>query len=302
MSDRATEMPTPPALPTPTAVPEAVSPTRQTWQMFYQNRAAMLGLCILLVIIITSIVGPLLYTVPPREMVWMPLTPPGQSEYLLGTDYLGRDLLAGLINGGRVTITIGFAAAVLTVLIGVTIGALAGFFGGWVDTTLMKVTEFFQVLPNLLFAMVVVMLFSPTLTNIAIAIGIVSWTATARLTRAEFLRIREMDYVKAERSIGAGNSRLIWKVILPNAAPPLIIVAALSIGSAILFEAGLSFLGLSDPNAMSWGRMVGDNRPYILDSVWGVTIPGLAIFLTVLAISLVGDGLNDAINPKLRQR
>ena len=235
MSDRATEMPTPPALPTPTTVPEAVSPTRQTWQMFYQNRAAMLGLCILLVIIITSIVGPLLYTVPPREMVWMPLT-------------------------------IGFAAAVLTVLIGVTIGALAGFFGGWVDTTLMKVTEFFQVLPNLLFAMVVVMLFSPTLTNIAIAIGIVSWTATARLTRAEFLRIREMDYVKAERSIGAGNSRL------------------------------------SDPNAMSWGRMVGDNRPYILDSVWGVTIPGLAIFLTVLAISLVGDGLNDAINPKLRQR
>jgi peptide/nickel transport system permease protein len=135
-----------------------------------------------------------------------------------------------------------------------------------------------------------------------VAIGIVSWTSTARLTRAEFLRIREMDYVKAERSIGAGNTRLIWKVILPNAAPPLIVVAALSIGSAILFEAGLSFLGLSDPNAMSWGRMIGDNRPYILDNYWGVTFPGIAIFLTVLAISLVGDGLNDAINPKLRYR
>jgi peptide/nickel transport system permease protein len=166
----------------------------------------------------------------------------------------------------------------------------------------MRVTEFFQVLPNLLFAMVVVMLFGPTLINISVAIGIVSWTSTARLTRAEFLRIREMDYVKAERSIGAGNTRLIWKVILPNAAPPLIVVAALSIGSAILFEAGLSFLGLSDPNAMSWGRMIGDNRPYILDNYWGVTFPGIAIFLTVLAISLVGDGLNDAINPKLRYR
>ena len=280
--------------------PKSVSPGKQVWQMFRQNHFAMVWLFILFAIIVVSIIGPYVYTVSPREMVWMPLTPPGQSEYLLGTDYLGRDLLAGLINGGRVTMTIGFSAAVLTVLIGVTVGALAGFFGSWIDNLLMRVTEFFQVLPNLLFAMVVVMLFGPTLINISVAIGIVSWTSTARLTRAEFLRIREMDYVKAERSIGAGNTRLIWKVILPNAAPPLIVVAALSIGSAILFEAGLSFLGLSDPNAMSWGRMIGDNRPYILDNYWGVTFPGIAIFLTVLAISLVGDGLNDAINPKLR--
>jgi peptide/nickel transport system permease protein len=270
--------------------------------MFLQNRAAVIGLGILAVIVLISLIGPLIYTVPPREMVWMPMTPPGESEYFLGTDYLGRDLLAGLINGGRVTIAIGFSAALLTVLIGVAVGALAGFFGGWVDNVLMRVTEFFQVLPNLLFAMVVVMLFGPTLVNIAIAIGAVSWTSTARLTRAEFLRLRETEFVKAERSIGASNSRLIWKVILPNAAPPLIVVAALSIGSAILFEAGLSFLGLSDPNATSWGRMIGDNRPYILDSSWGVTFPGLCIFLTVLAISLVGDGLNDAFNPKLRQR
>ncbi len=284
------------------ALPRPVSPAMQTWRMFRHNHAAMLGLAVLGLIIAVSLLGPILYPVAPGEMVWMPLTPPGQSEYILGTDYLGRDLLAGLINGGRVTITIGFAAAFLTVLIGVTIGALAGFFGGWVDNLLMRVTEFFQVLPNLLFAMVVVMLFGPTLLNVAVAIGIVSWTPTARLTRAEFLRIREMEYVKAERAIGAGNARLIWRVILPNAAPPLIVVAALSIGTAILFEAGLSFLGLSDPNSMSWGRMIGDNRPYILDSSWGVTFPGLAIFLTVLAISLVGDGLNDAINPKLRQR
>jgi peptide/nickel transport system permease protein len=235
-------------------------------------------------------------------MVWMPLTPPGQSEYIFGTDYLGRDLLAGLLSGGRVTMAIGFSAAMLTILIGGTIGALAGVYGGWVDTLLMKLTEFFQVLPNLLFAMVVVMLFSPSLLNISIAIGMVSWTSTARLTRAEFMRIRQLDFVKAERSIGASNARLIWKVILPNAAPPLIVVAALSIGTAILFEAGLAFLGLSDPNSTSWGRMIGDNRPYILDSSWGVTLPGIAIFLTVLAISLVGDGLNDAVNPKLRQR
>lgn len=284
------------------SVPKPVSPGLQAWRMFRQNRAAVLGLFILAVIILISLFGPLVYTVPPREMVWMPMTPPGESEYILGTDYLGRDLLAGLINGGRVTIAIGLSAALLTVLIGVTVGALAGFFGGWVDSILMRVTEFFQVLPNLLFAMVIVMLFGPTLVNIAIAIGAVSWTSTARLTRGEFMRLRETEFVKAERSIGASNARLIWKVILPNAAPPLIVVAALSIGSAILFEAGLSFLGLSDPNATSWGRMIGDNRPYILDSSWGVTFPGLCIFLTVLAISLVGDGLNDAFNPKLRQR
>jgi peptide/nickel transport system permease protein len=285
-----------------TAVPAPVSPGRQAWAMFRQNHAAVFGLAILGLIFAVSLAGPLLYTVSPREMVWMPLTPPGQSEYLLGTDYLGRDLLAGLINGGRMTITVGLSAALITILTGVSIGALAGFFGGWVDTVLMRITEFFQVLPNLLFAMVVVMLFSASVLNIALAIGLVSWTSTARLTRAEFMRLREMDYVKAERSIGAGNARLIWRVILPNAAPPLIVVAALSIGSAILFEAGLSFLGLSDPNATSWGRMIGDNRPYILDSSWGVTFPGLCIFLTVLAISLVGDGLNDAFNPRLRQR
>lgn len=284
------------------SAPKPVSPGLQAWRMFLQNRAAVFGLVILAVIILISLIGPLVYTVPPREMVWMPMTPPGESEYVLGTDYLGRDLLAGLINGGRVTIAIGLSAALLTVVIGVTVGALAGFFGGWIDNVLMRVTEFFQVLPNLLFAMVVVMLFGPTLVNIAIAIGAVSWTSTARLTRAEFLRLRETEFVKAERSIGASNARLIWKVILPNAAPPLIVIAALSIGSAILFEAGLSFLGLSDPNATSWGRMIGDNRPYILDSSWGVTFPGLCIFLTVLAISLVGDGLNDAFNPKLRQR
>ncbi|MFC3527384.1 ABC transporter permease [Paracoccus mangrovi] len=286
----------------PPAAPEAVSPGLQSWRMFRQNHSALFGLAIIAVIVLVSVFGPYVYTVPPREMVWMPLTPPGESEYLLGTDYLGRDLLAGLINGGRVTLTVGLAAALLTVLIGITVGALAGYFGGTVDDVLMRITEFFQVLPNLLFAMVVVMLFSPSLINIAVAIGVVSWTSTARLTRAEFMRLREMEFVKAERSIGAGNARLIWRVILPNAAPPLIVVAALSIGTAILFEAGLSFLGLSDPNATSWGRMIGDNRPYILDSSWGVTFPGLCIFLTVLAISLIGDGLNDAFNPKLRQR
>ena len=285
------------------AVPATpASPARQAWRMFRRNRAAVAGLAVLVVVVLMAVLGPWLYAVDPTEIVGVPATPPFGAAFPLGTDFLGRDILAGIINGARVTLTVGFSAAALTIFIGVTVGALAGYYGGWVDGLLTRVTEFFQVLPHLLFAMVTVMLFPPTLTTIAIAIGIVSWTNTARLTRGEFMRLRELDYVQAERSIGARNARIIWAVILPNAAPPLIVSAALSVGLAILFECGLSFLGLSDPNLMSWGRMIGDNRPYILDAWWGVTFPGLAIFATVLAISLAGDGLNDAMNPKLRRR
>ena len=142
----------------------------------------------------------------------------------------------------------------------------------------------------------------PTLNTVIFAIGIVSWPGVARLARAEFLKIRELEYVKAARSIGATDGRIIWRIILPNALPPLIVTSALTVGSAILFEAALSFLGLSDPNVMSWGKIIGDNRDYLLEAPWTVIFPGLAIFFTVLAVNLIGDGLNDAFNPKLRER
>ena len=257
---------------------------------------------VLSIIIVAAIVGPFIYDTDPFAMVWAPFTPPGQDGYLLGTDYLGRDMISMLIYGARVSIVIGLAAALITVFIGVTVGALAGFFRGWVEEVLMRVTEFFQVLPTLLFSMVIVALFGASLPMITFAIGVVSWPAVARITRAEFLRIRELEYVTASRASGASNAKLIFKVILPNAAPPIIVQAALMVGSAILFEAGLSFLGLTDPNVVSWGQIIGSNRQYILDAAYTVTIPGVAIFVTVLAISLVGDGLNDALNPKLRQR
>lgn len=279
------------------------SPAGEAWRMFIRNRSAALGLILLLGVIAMTFLGPTLYPVDPFEIVWAPFTPPGdQATVPLGTDYLGRDVLAGIINGGGATLAVGASAALLTVFIGITIGAFAGFHGGVVDEVLMRVTEFFQVLPPLLFAMVLVALFSPTLTTVAIAIGVVSWPQTARLTRAEFLKIKQLEYVTAARSIGARNGRIMWWVILPNALPPLIVSATLIIGVAILFEAGLSFLGLSDPNVMSWGYMIGSSRQYIIDSWWSVTFPGIAIFITVLSVSLIGDGLNDAFNPKLRER
>ncbi len=281
---------------------KARSPLTEAWEMFRRNHSAMAGLILLGLIIAGAIAGPFLYAADPFEMVWAPFTHPGEDGFLLGTDYLGRDLMAQIIHGGRVTLVIGLSAAVVTIVIGVSIGALAGFYGGLIEEFLMRLTEFFQVLPTLLFSMVIVALFGASLAMITLAIGIVSWTAVARITRAEFLRIRELEFVMASRAAGAQNLNLMFRVILPNALPPIIVQSALMVGSAILFEAGLSFLGLTDPNVVSWGQIIGSNRQYILESPFTVTIPGLAIFITVLAISLVGDGLNDALNPKLRQR
>lgn len=281
---------------------KAQSPLYEAWDMFRRNHAAMAGLVALCLIVLGAIFGPYIYPGEPFEMAWAPFSPPGVDGFLLGTDYLGRDLLAQIIHGARVTLVIGLSAAIVTVVIGVTIGALAGFYRGLVEEALMRLTEFFQVLPTLLFSMVIVALFGASLPMITLAIGVVSWTAVARITRAEFLRIRELEYVMASRASGASGMKLMFRVILPNALPPIIVQSALMVGSAILFEAGLSFLGLTDPNVISWGQIIGSNRQYILESSYTVTIPGLAIFITVLAISLVGDGLNDALNPRLRQR
>ncbi len=281
---------------------KVTNPLREMVAMFFRNYTAVFGLILLIAILLFTFIGPVLYPTDPFEMVWAPFTRPGQDEYLFGTDYLGRDILAAMMAGGQVSMAIGLAAAVISVVIGVTVGAFAGYYGGWVEEALMRFTEFFQVLPTLLFSMVIVALFGASLLTVTFAIGVVSWTAVARVTRSEFLRIRELEYVTAARSGSAKDAYLIFRVILPNALPPIIVQANLMVGSAILFEAALSFLGLSDPNVMSWGQVIGSNRPYILDAGFSVAIPGFAIFLTVLAISLIGDGLNDALNPKLRQR
>lgn len=282
---------------------KAVHPARETLILFASNPAALAGTVILAFILAVSLIGPAVMDADPFAMAGVPMTPPELfGDYPLGTDYLGRDVLTGIVYGGRPTLAVGAIAAGLSLVIGIGIGALAGYFGGLVDQMLMKLTEFFQVLPALLFAMVLVTLFSSSLWTVAFAIGLASWPSVTRLTRAEFKRIRKLDYVTADRAIGATDSRLIWLVVLPNAMPPLIVSAALSIGIAILLSAGLNFLGLGDANTMTWGLMIGTSRDYILDAWWAVTIPGAAIFLTVLAISLIGDGLNDALNPKLRER
>jgi peptide/nickel transport system permease protein len=278
------------------------SPWQEAWAVFRRNRAALIGLSLLGAMAVVLVLGPLLYPVDPFDIVGAPMTPPGDAEAPLGTDYLGRDILAGLVRGGRPTVLVGFCAAMITTVIGITIGSLSGYYGRATDRVLGRVVEFFQVLPALLFAMVLITLFAPSLVTVIVAIGVVAWPGMARLTRAEFLRIRQLDFVRSARAVGASDARIILATILPNALPPIIVSATLATGTAILFEAGLSFLGLTDPNVMSWGLMIGSSRNYLREAWWAVTFPGFCIFLTVLGISLVGDGLNDAFNPRLRQR
>jgi len=286
----------------PAPVEPPAYPAVEFVRAYARNRSALLGLALLLLVLAVTFLGPLFYHVDPYDMVDMPFAPPGSESVPFGTDYLGRDILAGIIQGGRATLAVGTASAAISVVIGILVGAIAGFFGGTIDAVFTKITEFFQILPPLLLAMVLVTIFGPTLLTISLSIGVVSWPQVARLARAEFLKIKQLDYVSAARTAGARDAYLIFRVILPAALPPLVVAAGLAVGAAILFEAGLSFLGLGDPNVMSWGLIIGQNRDYLFEAWWTVTLPGIAIFITVLAISLVGDGINDALNPRLRRR
>jgi peptide/nickel transport system permease protein len=225
------------------------SPLARAGRAFMGNPVALSGLLMLGAIVLALIFGPGLYGVDTLEIVNAPLSPP-DGEAPFGTDYLGRDILASVLQGGRATVLVGITAALISVSIGVTMGALAGYLGGRVDAGLMRVTEFFQVLPALLFAMVVVMLFQPSLVTVALSIGVVSWTGTARLARAEFLRLKGLEFVEAARAEGATDLRIVFRVILPNGMAPLVVSATLAVGAAMLFEGGLSFLGLGDPNVV----------------------------------------------------
>ena len=282
-------------------VPEPEIKWRETLRVFCQNRMALFGLIMVTIFIFVGLFGPIIFPADPFDMVAVPLSGPGGHE-IFGSDYLGRDVFIGIIYGTRPTLVIAVTATLVTVLIGITLGAVAGFYGGMIDNVLMRITEFFQVLPPLVFAMVIVAVFSTDIVVVILAIAVTTWTVEARLTRAEFLKIKEREYVMSARAIGANNFRLIARVILPNAMPPLVIAITLRVGVTIIYEAALSFLGLTDPDIMTWGKMIGLSRDFFFDAWWSVTFPGVAILLIVLCIALIGDGLNDAFNPKLRGR
>ena len=273
------------------------------WRRFRRNRAALAGLTVLGGVVVMALTAPLLFPEDPWDMVAQPFLWPGQdSEYPLGSDMMGRDLASALFHGAKVSLIIGFVATLMSVVIGTAAGAIAGYYRGPVDDLLMRVTELFQTMPPFIFAIVVVAILSPSVVNVTIAIGLVSWPSVARLVRGEFLALREREFVQAAVAIGMSDVRIVLTQILPNALGPIIVTSSLMVATAILTEAGLAFLGLGDPNVMSWGTVIGAGRD-ALRSAWYITaLPGVAILLTVLALNLVGDGLNDALNPRLKNR
>ncbi|CEJ10256.1 ABC transporter permease [Phreatobacter sp. AB_2022a] len=270
---------------------------------FGRNRAALVGLLVIVVVAGFALAAPSLFPRNPLRIVGRPeIWPFLNPRFPLGTDSLGRDIAAMVAHGARTTLLIGLFASLTATCIGVAVGASAAYFGGWVDEVLMRFAELFQTVPNIIFILTIVSILGQTIGNITLAVGIVTWTPIARLTRAEFLSLRDREFIQACRAMGMSDWRIIVGEILPNALPPVVILSSLVIASAILFESAISFLGLGDPNVASWGGLIGDGRTLIRTSWYICAVPGVAIMLTVLALNLIGDGLNDALNPKLRDR
>jgi len=272
-------------------------------KLYFRSPPAVIGLVLLLLVLAAALSAGYFYPRDPLALAGRPLIWPfSNPRFLLGTDNSGRDIAAQIVHGARISLLIGVVATTISIMIGITVGALAGYYGDWVDTALMRVTEAFQTLPNFLLLLVLVAVFGSTITTVTIAIGIVSWPASARLTRAEFLSLRNREFVQAGRTLGLKDMKLIFGAILPNALPPVIVYASVVMAIAILLESALAFLKLSDPNVASWGNLIGAGRD-VLRVQWYVSaIPGVAILITVLAVSLVGQGLNDALNPRLKGR
>lgn len=288
---------------TPRAAAPAATSRSAALQAFLHNTAAVGAVLLLLLVLAMALLAPWLFPGDPLDMVATPLLWPGQDPaFPLGSDSMGRNVLAGIAHGARMSLSVGVVAAVLSLLIGIVVGATAGYFGGLVDDVLVRITELFQTMPSFLFVIVVVAIGQPSMAVIVLAIGLASWPVIARLVRAEFRTLREMEFVLAARSQGLSHLRIMLQEMLPNALPPVIVTTSVLVASAILIESALSFLGMGDPNTVSWGSMIGEGRELLRTSWYLCALPGAAIVLTVLALNLVGEGLNDALNPRLRNR
>jgi len=269
---------------------------------FLRNPTFIAGVAILAFFVLLALFAGVLFPGDPQDMVAQPLLWPGDDpQYPLGTDSLGRDVLAQLVYGTRASLLVGVFSAAIGLAIGMVVGASAGFFGGWTDTLLMRLVELFQTTPTFLLVIVILVIVDPSLPTIAMAIGVSSWPTVARLVRAQFRSLRESDFVMAARSLGYSRLRIIVQEILPNALPPVIVAASVMIANAILTEAGLSFLNMRDPNVLSWGGMIGDGRDQLRNAWFLTALPGAAIALAVLSLNLVGDGLNEILNPRSDQ-
>jgi len=271
------------------------------WKLFSRNRGAVIGLAILAAITLMAATAHLFFPEDPFSLAGQPMSPPGANGYLLGSDSLGRDVAAGIAHGAKTSLLIGLLATLVALGVGIVMGALAGYYGGMIDNLLMRLTEMFQTIPSFVFAILLVAIMKPSIESIVIAIAVVSWPSVARLVRGEFLSLRNREFVQACHTLGMSDLRIMLGEILPNCLSPVIVIGSLMVATAILIESGLAFLGLGDPNIMSWGFQIGAGRTLLRSAWWVCTFPGIAILLPVLSIHLVGEGLNDALTPRLRE-
>ncbi len=271
------------------------------WRYFKRNRLALGGLFVIVLIFLVAGSAPWIAPHDPGKTdISLKLKPPSL-RHPLGTDQLGRDVLSRMLYGSRISLSVGFVAVAISLFIGILVGAVAGYYGRWVDSLLMRFVDIMLCFPTFFLILTVVALLGPSIFNIMLVIGITSWMGTSRFVRAEFLSLRERDFVQAARALGVKDGRIIFRHILPNGLAPVFVTATLDVASAILVEAGLSFLGFGvQPPAPSWGNILTEGRTYIFDAWWLTLFPGLAILITVLSFNLFGEGLRDALDPRLR--
>lgn len=270
------------------------------WKRLVKNRLALVGLSIVLIIIFIAIFANYIAPYDPLKVDLSKYLLPPSRDHLLGTDEFGRDILSRIIFGARVSLQIGFFAQVISISLGTVLGLLAGFYGGWVDDLTMRIVEILFAFPFLLFVIAVVAVFGPGIQNLYLAVALIGWAGVSRIVRGQVLSLRERDFVVSARAVGAGTWRILFKHILPNALSPIIIEATLGMGGMIMLEAGLSFLGLGvQAPTPSWGSMVQAGLAYMRSAWWYPVFPGIGIMIVVFGFNLLGDGLRDALDPRL---
>lgn len=279
------------------------SELHQAWRRFSANRIALVGLAMITVLILAAVFAPVLAPYDPIEDIFRGMRGVGPSlEHPMGFDHLGRDLFSRVVYGSRVALIVGITATVISVFIGLAVGSAAGYFGGWVDNILSRITDTLMAFPIIALLIVLAAVLGPSLTTTVVVIGITVWSRYARVVRADVMSLRERDFVIAAHATGVRDRRIIWRHILPNVLGPIIVLASLGIGSIIILEAALSFLGLGiRPPTPSWGGILSDGRAFILRFPHISIFPGLMIVLTVLAFNFIGDGLRDALDPHERE-
>ena len=281
-----------------------IQPDEGIWMsirhMFRVNRAALLGLILIALMVLMAVFAPLITRYDPNEMDLMVMNEPPSAEHWFGTDDLGQDVFTRVVYGGRISLMIGFVPSLISLVLGTALGLMAGYMGRHADNVIMRLADVVLAFPSLLLAMVVMYTLGSSILNMFIALSIINWAGTARVVRAQTLSLKEKEFVEAARSMGVSRWAIAFRHILPNCLPNLIVLFTLDIPAAIMWESSMSFLGVGDPNAASWGLMVSQGKDYAYMCPWLILAPGLAILLTVMAFNFLGDGLRDAIDPYMK--